>query len=64
MVSCLAVPYWVYQGKNSIGTMDMSLYKCNNCPLFAGDWTWHCFARYFCELSSSMDACIFFDEGL
>jgi hypothetical protein len=63
MVGCLAIPYWVYQGRSYTGTMDMSLYKCNNCPQFAGDWTWQCFARYFCELSSSMDACIFFDEG-
>jgi hypothetical protein len=41
----------------------MSLYKCNNCPYFAGDWSWQCFSKWFCEFNSSMDSCIFFDEG-
>mmetsp|Transcript_24270 Transcript_24270/g.43189 ORF Transcript_24270/g.43189 Transcript_24270/m.43189 type:complete len:450 (+) Transcript_24270:32-1381(+) len=64
MVSSLAVPYWVYQGSDFWSMkMNMSLYKCNNCPLFAGDWSWQCFARWFCEFNSAMDACIFFDEG-
>lgn len=64
MVASLAVPYWVYQGLNFFTMeMSMSLYKCNNCPQFAGDWSWQCFARWFCEINSAMDACIFFDEG-
>jgi len=31
--------------------------------MFAGDWSWLCFARWYCDFSTSMDSCVFFDEG-
>lgn len=62
MVTSLAVDDWAYIGEGHQQIM-MSLYKCINCPEYAGDWSWQCFSSWLCEISSSLGECKLFDEG-
>lgn len=62
MVGSLTASVWVYQVRDN-STVTMNLFKCNNCPMFADNWSWTCFARWYCEFNSEMSTCIFYDEG-
>mmetsp|Transcript_15830 Transcript_15830/g.28971 ORF Transcript_15830/g.28971 Transcript_15830/m.28971 type:complete len:442 (-) Transcript_15830:720-2045(-) len=62
MVTSLAVQNWAYSGEGDQQIM-MSLYKCVNCPEYAGDWSWECFSNWLCDISASLGECKLFDEG-
>jgi hypothetical protein len=62
MVSSLAVEHWAYSGEGQ-QKITMSLYKCVNCPEYAGDWSWECFSNWLCDISASLGECKLFDEG-
>lgn len=62
MVTSLAVKEWAYSGEGEHKIV-MSLYKCVNCPVYAGDWSWECFSTWLCDISASLGDCKLFDEG-
>lgn len=62
MGASLAVNNWAYSGDGDQQIM-MSLYKCVNCPVYAGDWSWECFSSWLCDINASLGECRLFDEG-
>ncbi|CAG9314728.1 unnamed protein product [Blepharisma stoltei] len=58
-IASLSHPTWVSQGSS----LEFSLTKCTNCPSSNDQWSWECYAQYYCELNDDLGDCKLFKDG-
>lgn len=63
MILALSVPKWVSHGSGD-SSIELGAYRCTDCPDANQNWSWECFAKYYCFADEDSEACSTYDDGL